>query len=433
MAVLEYNGIILPYAHFQRCSLEAVRDDQSRTDKMVTKFDLQVQSIITPDALDMIAPELIGLDNEPIDIMNFIHDKLMTPRKRLSFQCNGIEFIPQPARGRALNAGGNASAIGFIDSMNGPLPQSCDMVRMDEATWLISYHVIAHYVVNYQFNALDSTKLIVTNLPGNVVMMNRWEERVDIDQSMYSTRTRRGKFMIRSDNDAGNLADEVRSQFAVLGVPPGFLRKESSYTVDPSGLGMAYSITDKEVFRMPLDGAYDAQGEYVEEATKMDGKRVASCRMRLKGAKNVSQAILAQTAAGAVLSRLYNAGASPLAKTNVLLQASFRAFLFDNVVEVAMAVMRPNTVTSITKGGSLTGNRGSREFNAIDNPFPAYAADRQPTYLDRGTAGILLQAAAFWDPALRNNGLVGGGQFAAENPVTPGARYQTPGNQPGRF
>lgn len=423
MAVLTYNGVSLPYCHVQRCSLDAVQDDTS-TDKLVTKFDIMAQSIITPDMLDMVAPDFYATTTSTAQVMALIQENLLKPRKKLSFQFDSIEFIPQPAGVR-----------GFVDACNGPFPQTCELVQMDENAWLISYHVIANYVVNYEATT-PSGALRLTNSIGNVVLSNKWEERVDMDQSMYSTRTRMGRCIIRSDNDAGLLADEVRSQMCVVSVPAGFLRKRSDYKVSPDGLRLAYTTVDYEVFRLPPAPAYEAEGDFYEQSSRFDGKRILQCRVALRAAKSVPQSKLASTAVGMVMNRLNQAG-QPIGDNNVfgvvLLGAGIRYKLFDNSVECWAQTFKPTTNQPLLRGKGLLPGQQTTAFQAIDNPsFGRGPPLQQPRYFDRGSAGLLLRAASYWDPNLVFANMGPAVEYATSNPQTPvaGARNQlrSPGN-----
>lgn len=432
MAVLSYNGVYLPFCELNSFRMEAVMDDYAQTDKAVTKFDITVNTLVTADALDMIAPAWAGVTDDPAAIMSAVHEALLTPRRKLSFQFNDYEFIPQPAGVR-----------GFVDAMNGPKPQSLTVLRMDELSWWVSYSIQAHYVVNYSAALDGSGRVVMTNLPGNTVLYNRWEESVSIDKLQYSTRTRTGKFMIRSDNQEGYIADEVRTQMAVVGVPKGFVRESSRYTVTPDGLAISYTVVDQEVFEMPPDGAYEAEGTFTEESSKADGKRHVSCQVHLKGPKFVKRSDLAKRAANlcaATLNARYavrplfqpesltltNKIAGPAGKPSVLLGASMSFQMFRNEVTCMMQAMVPNNKVWY----------GSPQLVPFldRSPGPGGTANPQPKYFDRGSAGILLQAAAYYDPTVRGVRLGEGGAFASDNPQTGVGRKQqmSRGSQPGR-
>lgn len=406
MSLLTYNTIALPYSMLTKFECRNIYDEMGKIDRACTQFDIGVQALITAEAMDMLAPTLAGRTTNPADIMKYAYDLLMTPRKQLSFKFNGVEFIP-----------GKAGVTGTVDAMNGPLPQSCSFTRMNNTTWLVQYHIIAHYWIRYSISAAGAVTF--TNLPGGVALYNRWEERVELDHLEYSTRQRRGKFMIRSDNRNGILADEYRSQLAVCGVPEGFLRLHSSYTVDPAGLGLGYHLVDKEVYRLPPPGAFRAQGDYGEQGTRGDGKRYITANLRLEAGKTMPQWELARLACAVVAGKLDIQGAKFFVKTNraILEGASIRVGMYDNWAEVMMRAMVPVDPKVVQGAAFIKPEIG--KVHASDGVSPA------PSYLDRGSANLLLNAAAYFDPDLTSQLNKSANERASSNLNTPnGGRNQ---------
>lgn len=421
MSVLAYNNVALPFCHSEDFRLEAVRDDLSQTDRIVTKYDIRVQTTIFADALDMIAPLYMSQGiTQPAAILAIVQESLMQDRKQLSFKFNDYEFVPQPA-----------GVSGYVDALNGPKPQSCQIMRMDEGVWLLTYHIIAHYVVKYSFDVV-SGRVTATNLPGNVVLFNRWTERADLDNCQYTTRTRSGKFMIRSDNNNGLMPDEVRGQLAVVSVPTGFVRDRSNYTVSPDGLGMTYEVVDREVYRMPPYPAFEADGEYEEDTARGDGKKTARCRVRLRAPKGTNHWDLMRRAVAVCVGKISTTAGvgnflrlgEPLGGTGVLTFARVKSWLYDNQVEVSIGVLLADINLRI-QGVCLTTNN----LNVVPNsdgtnpPIP---------YKDRGSANLLLLAASYYDPLL-NEQLRARSTTGNQNLDTPpgDSRVQMAGREPG--
>lgn len=416
MSLLTYNGVSLPYSNLTHFRCEAVYDD-SGTDYLCTKFDIGVQFLVTEDTVFMLMPDLEGRMSSPAGVLAMAHRKLLQPRKRLKFEFNGVDFIPEPA-----------GVDGTVDVKNGPMPQSFTPIQITNTTWLCQYHIVAHYRIYYDLANLAGSQ-INDNLPGNVVLSHRWGERVQINDLEMTTRVRTGKFMIRSDNEEGLVADAVRRQTAVFGPPAGFLRHASEYSIDPSGLAIQYSLTDREQFRMPPDPAYRAQGEYSEEGTKADGKRIGSCWVRLWGAKDTPQWKLLSTAFGVVSATLDSKGATFFnAKPHLrglVLASSFRWGMYDNWVEARMTVfykLRPERVN-----GVCLVRPDATLIPGSDGQFP----ERQ--YTARGSAGLLLQAASYYDADIRDQGLRDDGMITKEGDGGPllRANQRTFGKRPG--
>lgn len=399
MSVLSYNGVYLPYSFTTGFRQEAVYDDMSGTDWILTRFDIQIQCVVNADYATQLAPELVGIQTRSAaDVMNIIRSRLLKPRKRLSFKFNGVELIPQPQEG--------IGSPGDVDARNGPQPQSCILIELTNTTFYMVYHIVAHY---WEHNRIDAPDVV--NQDGNNILYNRWSETVEIDNCNYSRKTREGKFMIRSDNREGYIADQLRSQFAVVSIPPGFLRDSSSYTVSPDGLAIQYRIVDREVFKKPPSPAYEASGDYVETGTRADALRFGEVNVRLKGHKAApgsavedsnatmaAQEALLIAAITLATSKLRSAGAPVVGPFKAIIESSMcRVNLFENEVEVRIRVMKTPTPKSLLK----TPFYGRMVYTPISDDSPHYL----PTYQDRGSASLLLQAAKYYDPSIAENEL----------------------------
>jgi hypothetical protein len=341
-------------------------------------------------------------------IMAYVRARLLQPRRSLSFTFNGQQLIPQPQTGLA----------GTVDAKNGPRPIDCIVVDLANQTFLLTYSIEAYYWEN------NGATIPVKNAPGRSILYNRWSETVDIDYKNYTTKRRSGKFIIRSDNIGGNLADQFRNQMCVLGVIPGFVRESSSYTVDPSGLGIAYTIVDKEYFKPPPTPAFRASGKYIEETGKGGVARFGSCNLHLEGDKVTSQSLLVKTAIAIVSSKLTLNGAD-IVKDGIkigfgymmLLSAKLEVDMYENIVDFYMRVQMP-MARSRVKGinayvGIITGTPYT-EAGDGGNPFA-----NTPDYLLRGTANILLQAAKYYDPSLGATALGASDAPKAVNALIP--------------
>lgn len=395
MSVLTYNGITLAYNSTTYFRQEAVYEEVGGVDRMLTRYDITCQSVINSNYLSSIASNLLvngqpGTDNAAL-IMNAIREKLLKPRRALSFTFNGVDIIPiSPATFKRL------------DAKNGPQPRYCDIIQFNNSTFMISFAITAHYWENNVVNI--SANPVVKNNPGNPVLFNRWSERVSIDNCNYTTRTRQGKYGIRSDNVEGKTADSFRSDMAVLGVPEGFLRHSSDYAISPDGLILEYSIVDKEVYKKPPVPAFEAEGEYVETSSRGDGKRFGEVRVRLKGDKGAiaTQSNLVYVCMAVCSTKLDIVGA-PLTvealqdprEKGVLEYAALKVGMYENWVECHMRAMIPPLNRKLK--GVVIG-RKAQVFTPLSDGQQAVL---KPAYLDRGTASLLLQTASYYDPNLK--------------------------------
>lgn len=401
MSVFTYNGISLPYASMLQFDQRVMYDEKGNTDWYCTQFDIVVQGMINTNYLAAISPDIAAQNFvNAAEIMTAIRTRLERPRRLLSYTFNGIQLIPQPPAGQT----------GTVDAQNGPKPQKISITQMTNAMFVVTFHVIAHYWER-DATAGGTTlnpvlQIPVINQPGvTSVLYNRWTESVELDDLQMSTRTREGRFVIRSDNATGSIADQIRSQMAITGVPSGFVRDRSSYTVTADGLGIEYRVIDKEVFRVPPGLAKRARGEYIETAVGALGGgkpfTTAQCRVSLSGDKDTDQGRLAFTAFQIATQKIAIQGAQLGGKFGFALfdHATLKVDLFENNVDFNIrAVIKPAT----TKGGKgrKFGIWGFR-FGGLSN-VPQTSQKGSPIYNDRGSASLLLQAASYYDPNLQN-------------------------------
>ena len=416
MSVLTYGNVTFPMSTLTNFRCKAVPDER-KADLVMTEFDIGIQTVISAEMLDLIAPDLVALTTgapragaeQPCNIMNWIHAQVMKPRQRLSFKFNDVEFIPNEQPG---------SPFGSVDAKNGPTPQGFTWVQLNNKTWIINYNIIAHYRVDYRMSATGA--VVFTTKPGNIVLSNNWQERVELDDCQYTKRTRTGKYLIRSDNSQGALADMVRSQMAVVGTLPGCTREKAEYTVQPDGLGLAYTVVDQEQFRMPPEPAFRAKGEYEEEASKADGKRIASFWVKLWGSKGTQQVDLISTACAVVAGKLDIEGANFFdpnkSKRGTLLGAKMKMGAYENWVQVGMTVMYV----------ARTGRKQGVSFlSPTIGSFPLSSGySKAPAYKDRGDLSYLLQAAAYYDQDFEQAVLKSDNRLFATNLETPPGRNQ---------
>lgn len=409
MSAFNYNGITLPYPLIRTFRQEVIRDE-SDTDWCLSRFDIRVEAVLNYNYLSTIVPASFPITptTAPLQtadaayIMKAIRERLMEHRKTLSVTFNGTELIPKVQQG----------LTGTVDAQNGPKPQSCDIFHLGNDTYLVSYRIVAHYWEHNQVFPGTNPPSIV-NRQGKPVLYNRWSETVEIDALNFSRRTREGKFIIRSDNPEGKIADFYRIQLAVLSVPTGWLRESSRYTQSPDGLAIQYTVVDREVFKKPPSPAFRAEGSYSEHISKGDGKATATCTIRLFGDKETSQALLVSTAFHVVNQKMLLRGASFTeapegAERATLLQAITEVDMYQNVVSyTCQTLFLPANVR-------LNGVPVDKFKAMARTPLSPANAPYVPNYWKRGTASYLLQAAAYYDPSL--GGRLGKGKTTAHSP-----------------
>jgi len=196
---------------------------------------------------------------------------------------------------------------------------------------------------------------------------------------------------------------------AVLAPRRGFLRESSQYRIDPSGLAIEYRIVDKEVFKRPPFPAYKADGAYRETTTRGGAYRSAEVWVRLRGDKFTNQADLLLTAIRLCAGKLAAREAQLLTDTRldgtqpgftILEYGEAEVKMFENEVSFRLRCalnIDPQRVVTIDAFVDL---------NTFTPLTPEDTGQEYtPAYLARGSAGILLQAAKYFDPSLRETKL----------------------------
>ena len=405
MGQLVYNGVSLPYPFTTQFSQQGVGDD-SDTDLVYTRFDIRTISLVNANYLAVLLPDITGLTSV-VDMMTLLRQRLLARRRALSYTFNNVELIPQPPPPQQ----------GTVDARNGPIPQHCEITQLTDTTFIIDYRIIAHFVENTTVKSSPGGGPgTITRKSGSDVVNNRWTERVEYDNCQYATRTREGKFILRSDNARGVIADDLRDQFAVVGVPKGFLRDSSSYTVDPSGLVLAYRVVDKEKFKAPPVPAFEATGTYTETYGPSGpgiGIRRAVVHVRLKGDKRTPQDDLYNAAMKIVVQKMFingfpGAAAVSPASANIggiWEQFTVKGGMYENTIEItARALMSSGRkrIQGINMGAGYSFNWTPLSDGDLAGGFQKYT----PPYSTAGTSNILLHAAAYFDPKLATTALI---------------------------
>lgn len=380
MAKITYNGCSLPYPLHTSFLQEAMYDEQGKTDWYCTKFDITVQFFVNAQYTSLM--NVVGAD--PAAAMRNLRMKLLEPRKTLSVKVNGVELIPFP------------QSLGTtVDAQNGPQPHSCVITTLTSETFICTYRITAKYWENTETG--EGTGLSEAS---NSTLYNRWTESVTMDRRGYSTRSRNGKFIIRSDNVSQESADQIRTQMAVTGIPTGFYRESQTYTVDPSGLGIGYVIQDKETWNNPPPGIHVATGTYTETTARRGFMRFGEVEITMKGAKHVTVATLIETAVITAATKIRVSAAIALGDGGLARLESGRISvdLYDNSVTVNLkAMLSPNNGLRLAGVAALNFSEfATPVFNKTQTP---------PNMRPRGSANVFLQAAAFYNPSLRGTTL----------------------------
>lgn len=411
MSVIIYNNVQLPYSNTTQFLQQSVYEE-SDTDRILTKFDITTQCLINSSYAAQLSPVLAGLTQNPADFMAWVRQKLLAQRQTLSVVVNGVELIPQPQVGQ----------IGTVDAKNGPQPQYCQIIALNDTLFLVNYRIVANYWENSGTTSPTLPLPVTnTNLPGNNVLYNRWKESITVDERNFTHRIRNGRFMIRSDNSSGFIPDQLRTQMAIVGIPANCLRIKNQYTVTEDGLGMDYVQEDQEVFKLPPAPAFTAEGSLTISTSK-NTTALITCRVRLKGDATPpiqdNQLTLAYRAISIVQQKLLF-----FPQWGLIQNAQLSMNMYDNEVEFQQTIWSQKSIQRLVTGAQGISPQPVQTMGGLDffynistlTPFSDSPQAPTPAYKVRGTAGLLLQAAAYYDPSLQNTIVANNANAVANN------------------
>ncbi len=180
---------------------------------------------------------------------------------------------------------------------------------------------------------------------------------------------------------------------------------------------------------MPPGPAFEAEGYYFERTVNMGAYRIGEVRIKLKGDRNASQRDMINFAIFSATAKLRRrAETLPAAPPGPFANTKGWAILEDAGLKVDMYRNEVEFYERVWAGCGIHVKDGIDAFHDVDTGTPTTNTlnNYVPPYLDRGTAGFLLQAAAYYDPNLRNNRLGPGSIATGNSPFTSlgGAQVQ---------
>lgn len=245
---LEYNGINLFIVKTNLFSQKAVHTPDG-VDYLYTEFTLDINCLYNPSATsyDDSNPPVFDPGIVPSFTNASIRHFLLQPRAKLIFE--GLSGFANVIDSPQLDYS--------IDANNGPIPISCDVIRIDGDK---TFHI--HYVI----------KTWLVECPnGSVspILSNRWSQSSYINTHRLMVRKTVGQAFFRTDilNATDTFADLFRST-VINPIPPkpGMYRDDIKCVINPQGNAIHYEITDIE--RMYNLGDTIISETYV---TKVDG------------------------------------------------------------------------------------------------------------------------------------------------------------------
>lgn len=424
MSVLTYNDLALPWLKTEDVSFEPQYDDAG-VDYLYTRASFSVDFHVYPAPFsgDPIVfpnqhpgPFLTAPQGGPetIDeaIKRLIHT-LEQPGKRLTYQIADKTILDLNRTGKYTDPDGKEYDISQ-DARGGPWPR---VTRLAE--------VQGDQGARFRFQI----EAFVRECPGQdppKYLSNRWREQTTIGEDGSTVSTRTGKVVTKYDFFRN--ADAMRGVATPL-VEPGFKRMSANYLLQEDGLALQYTITDEEVYRQPLPGAYKMKCEFMETVQQLGGLRWGEFRISLKGAKlkgktqngrdlqQLQMQWFALLAINLARDRFVQAGMATLKAINETVGVSFPSeaekkraeSLYSLLYTIkedqgenpeltlnARTILKPRVQKGVRQTGAF-----KSQFSWVGQPFPGAMQNHVPPDVGlRGTAGLTLLAAAFNEPCL---------------------------------
>jgi hypothetical protein len=421
MADLTYNGVTISYVSTQQVTFDPVYDTLAQRDYLYTEVTIVANFVITPGA----APALPGETTD--DIIGRISHLLNMPRRPLLYR-SGLKTLIQIVAGP--------------DANNGPLT-SCQINRVVGTNSLMCSFKVRAFIVDCGGSA------------GPPYVSNRFSESVEINDLAMTIRNISGVLVARSDMTPN--ADTLRA-IVVPPLEPQFRRIKSDYVLSPDGLRLSYTFRDEEQYVMPPYPAARAAGQFSVMTTN-SAVYFGEFQLTLWSGKNVDKALLMRRAIEIGLAKMESAGLKdidPSAKGAFVMTGSVSENLTANEVSVSLRAQvnpsrarfsqtdqgggAPNPFQLFGPGIGLPGfiiksinavaqaAKGQQtaklvSWNTTDSlkwlQVPAvWDLNGQGAQFDpgsRGSAQLLLAAAAMQDPCLRKSISLVAGQQTGDN------------------
>ncbi len=272
MTQIQYNGVVIKDVLTHSVDQDVVYDVDGQVDQWYVKTTVTIQfTFHTVDGAGLGFSTGASLAGGTAQALKM----LTTNRKRFTMSIGGATlFDVVPGAGQDLSV---AQGGATFDVNNGPRPK----LQIQE--------IIGTKVARGTF----TVELAVPSCDGysrDQPLSLRWWTTDDVDGNWMTTRTINGRLRVPTK--------DVKSPHFLRGLifPPlqrGFKRESMTFTEDPNGLELAFTVRDKEVFRAAPFPASTWRGNH-RMMSQVPGATIveSECSVTLEGAHDVPQSLL---------------------------------------------------------------------------------------------------------------------------------------------
>jgi len=389
MAEVQYNGVILSNCRTVDFRQEPVFSGDGSGDYLYTKYTVSVDSVFNSETHPGLDFDLVNAS--ATSVMQAVKQQLATPRASFVYAINGEDLLVSPPAGARTST----QAGKTVDANLGPVT-SVHVKSLSENTFIV---------------CLTVTTWICDCSGGSAIISNRWTSDFEIDEEQYVRIVVQGKVVTRADLNVN--PDTLRGVLAPS-IFYGFVRKSAHYTIHENGLSLDYRYEDQEVYRVPPQPAYTAEGDF--KMSSPEGAQLFSeGRLKLTSWKGQSNQALLGLCLMLLMrkvigkDRLVQAGGVPKKKNGYILRGFSMGQRYEaNEVEASMRVSRrpPQKVVKDNDGHTMVTdlagflNSDDRNWYFQDKTTNMADVNNQipPTPALYGSSALLANLAYLRDP-----------------------------------
>lgn len=357
---LQYNGIDFPYP-LTKVNVSSPGMDPSNSDQLFTEIKLEVQSILSHQAMDSAQ---LGGATDASEILAVLRHKLTAPRRPLFYDVGSLSDETENALKPIIRIPDGR------DDGGGPLP--------DPAAFKAYYNTPETIVVSWSC-LVKLTDCTFAQGSKATPLSIRWSDSISWDRYFKATWHREGTCII-SSRSVFTIDDVRRRGTLTPTVPAGFARVNSQYVESKDGLRCDFRFTDEQMRFAPPYPAVDMDILQSESLNILNGMyRKGIVTVRMKGVMNANPIDLSQLCTTVGYARVF--AALPLTAQNKIVgNAEFGTREGKDYVEANMTIeytVIPQVLQNKPATGTFWNNVGAFGvanaliFAANNGPPPA--------------------------------------------------------------
>lgn len=385
MSIISYNDIQMALTKINSFEQAPVFTDDGK-DYQYTRFTVDCSAV-----LNLNAPPAGGNARlaSITNISNYIHvlrQELSLPRKPLKiFLGSDPAQFPQAT----LPAPELLLASSPPDAAGGPFPKSVNIKQVGGTNTVIINFVCETFLDECYCSETESVN-------NREVLTNRFETSFTYDTEGYGTRTIRGNLLVNGSRITNLSADDFRN-LAVPRIPSGWKRESMEFMLSSDGLKLAYTITDREVYMVPMPGVTTISATYTENIENLATQLFCDVECTVRGPKNVSREWLLQKCLQVCYSRLIFDNRSVQEGNDLLQSSSITENMVENEFSARFRVRRTKLLANRMQATTAASVMNAPiDWETFEGDFAVLRGDEDFQYVGNYGVGLVGAAFAAW-------------------------------------